>query len=355
MGYALGVGGKVVTCPEGDLMFVFAALALFQGSTPALPEHRVANIFKPLATPAQSEFDIALFTLALTAAIFVVVAGLIIYTMVRFRRRSDDNTRQEPPQVYGSNQIEVAWTVIPILIVFVLIGVTARVIASVQNASPPPSTLKVTLIGHQWWWEVHYPDFGIVTANEIHVPVSGGGAHTATYLRLESMDVIHSFWVPQLSGKTDLIPNRDNFLWIDPRQPGIYLGNCAEYCGTQHANMLLRVIAQEKDDFNRWAAEQQRPAQQDAQLNQARAAFESLSCVNCHTVRGTPAVGKFGPDLTHLMDRQTIGAGVLSNTATNLRAWVNDPQQAKPGCLMPSMKLTEEELAQVVAYLQGLK
>lgn len=335
-------------------MLVFAALALLQGPTPALPEHRIANIFKPLATPAESEFDIALFTIALTAAIFVVVAGLIIYTMVRFRRKADDKEHQEPPQVYGSNQIEVAWTVIPILIVFVLIGVTARVIASVQNASPPPSTLKVTLIGHQWWWEVRYPDFGIVTANEIHVPVSHRGAHTATYLRLESVDVIHSFWVPQLSGKTDLIPNRDNFLWIDPGQPGIYLGNCAEYCGTQHANMLLRVIAQDEGEFKKWAAEQQQPAQSNAPLGEGRAAFESLSCVNCHTVKGTPAVGKFGPDLTHLMSRQTIGAGVLPNTAADLRAWVNDPQQAKPGCFMPSMKLTNAELDQVVAYLQGL-
>jgi cytochrome c oxidase subunit II len=335
-------------------MFVFAALALLQGPKPALPEHRITNIFKPLATPAGSEFDIALFTIALTGAIFVVVAGLIIYTMVRFRRQADDKEHQEPAQVYGSNQIEVAWTVIPILIVFVLIGVTARVIASVQNASPPPSTLKVTLIGHQWWWEVRYPDFGIVTANEIHVPVSHAGAHTATYLRLESVDVIHSFWVPQLSGKTDLIPNRDNFLWIDPGQPGIYLGNCAEYCGTQHANMLLRVIAQDEGEFKKWAAEQQRPAQSNAQLGEGRAAFESLSCVNCHTVKGTPAVGKFGPDLTHLMSRQTIGAGVLPNTAADLRAWVNDPQQAKPGCFMPSMKLTRGELDQVVAYLQGL-
>jgi cytochrome c oxidase subunit 2 len=336
-------------------MFVLAALALLQGSTPALPEHRIANIFKPLATPAASEYGIAVFTLAITGAIFVVVAGLIIYTMVRFRRPADDQTRQEPPQVYGSNQIEAAWTVIPILIAFVLTGVTARVIASVQNASPPPSTLKITLVGHQWWWEVRYPDFALVTANEIHVPVSSPSSRTETYLRLESIDVIHSFWVPQLSGKTDLIPNRDNFLWIDPHQPGIYLGNCAEYCGTQHANMLLRVIAQDQGEFNEWAAEQQKPAYDNPQLRDAKATFESLSCVNCHTVRGTPAVGRFGPDLTHLMSRQTIGAGVLTNTTANLRAWVNDPQDAKPGCFMPSMKLTDQELDQVVAYLQSLR
>jgi cytochrome c oxidase subunit 2 len=303
----------------------------------------VANIFKPLATPAQSEYHIALLALAITGAIFVVVAALIVYTIWRFRRKPGDDAKQEPPQVYGSNQIEVAWTVIPILIVFVLIGVSARVIAGVQNASPPPAMLKVTLIGHQWWWEVRYPDYGIVTANEIHVP-----AASATYLELQSADVIHSFWVPQLAGKTDLIPNRNNYAWIDPREPGIYWGNCAEYCGTQHANMLLRVVAQEPGDFKQWTAEQQKAAV-------GNAVFQSLSCVSCHAVKGTAAAGKFGPDLTHLMSRQTLAAGAIANTPENLRKWVKNPQTAKPGCLMPSLQLTDEQLGQVVSYLQTLK
>jgi cytochrome c oxidase subunit 2 len=318
-------------------------VALLQALGTSLPEHRVANIFKPFASPAQSEYHIALLTLAITGAIFVVVAALIVYTIWRFRRKPEDDTKQEPPQVYGSNQIEVAWTVIPILIVFVLIGVSARVIAGVQNASPPPATLKVTLIGHQWWWEVRYPDYGIVAANEIHVPAAG-----ATYLELQSADVIHSFWVPQLAGKTDLIPNRNNYAWIDPREPGIYLGNCAEYCGTQHANMLLRVVAQEPADFKRWAAEQQKAAA-------GNALFQSLSCVSCHAIKGTAAAGKFGPDLTHLMSRQTLAAGAIANTPENLREWVKDPQTAKPGCLMPSLQLTDEQLGQVVTYLQTLK
>ena len=145
-------------------------MALLQALGATLPEHRIANIFKPLATPAQSEYHIALLALAITGAIFVVVGGLIVYTIWRFRRKPGDDAKQEPPQVYGSNQIEVAWTVIPILIVFVLIGVSARVIAGIENASPPAGVLKVTLVGHRWWWEVRYPDYGIVTANEIHVP-----------------------------------------------------------------------------------------------------------------------------------------------------------------------------------------
>jgi cytochrome c oxidase subunit 2 len=335
-------------------VFVHALAALLQTQIPGVAEHRVGNIFKPFATPAESESNIGLFVLAITAAIFVVVGTLIVFTIIRFRRRPEDDSRLEPPQVYGSNQIEAAWTVIPILIVFVLIGVSARVIASVQNASPPPTTLKVTVIGHQWWWEVVYPDYGIVTANEIHVPATPDGK-IPTYLRLESIDVAHSFWVPQLSGKTDLIPNRINYMWIDPRMPGTYVGNCAEYCGTQHANMLLRVVAEGPKDFHSWAAEQQKTAYGDSQLRDAKAAFGTLACVNCHTIRGTPAVGRFGPDLTHLMSRQTLAAGVLTNTTQNLQSWVNDPQQAKPGCFMPSMKLTDEQLNQVVSYLQSLK
>ena len=335
-------------------MFKPGLSVLLQAQVPGVPEHRITDIFKPLATPADSERTAAYLVLAITALIFVVVAGLIVYTIARFRRRPGEDELQEPPQVYGSNQIEVAWTVIPILIVFILIGVSARVIAAIQNASPPPQTLKVKLVGHQWWWEVQYPDYGLVTANEIHVPVSRAGKN-ATYLQLTSVDVIHSFWVPQLAGKMDLIPNRINYAWIDPREPGVFVGNCAEYCGTQHANMLLRVIAQEPADFAKWMAEQQKPANDDPQVSQAKTAFASLACVNCHMVRGTLAVGKFGPDLTHLMSRQTLAAGVLANTAQNLRAWVNDPQESKPGCFMPSMKLTDPELDQVVYYLQSLK
>ena len=326
---------------------------LLQVHVPGTPEHRITDIFRPMATPAANEKNIALLTLGITGLIFLVVAGLILYTILRFRRKSGDDTHQEPAQVYGSNQIEVAWTVIPILIVFILIGVSARVIAAVENASPPPSTLHVTLIGHQWWWEVYYPDYGIRTANEIHVPANIDGK-TATYLTLQSIDVIHSFWVPQLSGKTDLIPNRNNFMWIDPKEPGVYVGNCAEYCGTQHANMLIRVVAQTPQDFSAWTSEQKQPQAPPVSVAEARTTFESLSCINCHTVRGTVAAGKFGPDLTHLMSRRTIAAGVLQNNAEDLHAWINNPQDAKPGCFMPSMKLTDDQLNQVVAYLQSL-
>jgi cytochrome c oxidase subunit 2 len=282
-----------------------------------------------------------------------VVAGLIVYTVWRFRRRSDDESRQEPAQVYGSNQIEAAWTIIPILIVFVLIGVSARVIAGVQDASPPKQALKIRIVGHQWWWEVQYPDYGIVTANEIHMPATADGS-LASFIELTSADVNHSFWIPQLGGKTDLIANRVNYTWFDPKEPGVYVGNCAQYCGTEHAKMLLRVIAQRPQDFKAWTQEQQQQEPYSSQANQAQDTFFSLGCVNCHMIRGTPAVGKFGPDLTHLMSRQTLGSGVLVNDAQGLRTWVNNPQDPKPGCLMPSMKLSDQQLDQVVSYLQTL-
>ena len=338
-------------------LLVSALLALPAVVAAELPENHVTNIFKPLATPAESEKSIAMLVFAITGVIFVGVAGLIAYTIWRYRQPSGVQQHEEPPQVYGSNQIEVAWTVLPILIVFVLIGVSARVIAAVENASPPPAALKVTIIGHQWWWEVLYPDYGIITANEIHVPATPDGKN-ATYLQLQSADVIHSFWLPQLSGKTDLIPNRTNFMWIDPRAPGIYVGNCAEYCGTQHANMLLRVVGQDPKSFKEWTIEQQRRAVDSPDAAAGAAVFQSLACVNCHNISGlgqASAGSKFGPDLTHLMLRQTLGSGVIRNTPENLRAWVNDPQVAKPGCLMPSMKLTPDELTKVVAYLETLK
>jgi cytochrome c oxidase subunit II len=194
-----------------------------------------------------------------------------------------------------------------------------------------------------------------VTANELHVPVSTSAKPAVTVLKLQSADVAHSFWVPQLSGKTDLIPNRTNSMWIDPRQEGTFLGNCAEYCGTQHANMLLRVIVQSQANFANWTARQRLSASRDSRIKPARATFLSLSCVNCHTVSGTSAAGTFGPDLSHLMSRDTLGSGVIPNTHENLRAWVKDPQAIKPGNLMPNMQLNSRELDEVVAYLSALK
>ena len=314
----------------------------------------VTSIFTPSSTPAEEVYANAVLVLAICAGIFLTVGGFLVYTIIRFRQRPDDDGR-EPPQIYGSNQIELAWTVIPIVIVFVLILVTARTIANVQGAIRPSAALQVTVIGHQWWWEIRYPEFGVVTANELHVPVSEPTERRPTFLTLESADVVHSFWAPQLAGKTDLIPNRRNLMWIEPKQPGVYVGNCAEYCGVQHAHMLLRVIAQPADAFAQWIQTQQRLPTEDERTQPGRSVFFSTACINCHAINGTRANGRLGPNLTHLMSRRTLAAGVVANTPEHLRAWVRDPQALKEGSLMPSMQLTANELDQVVAYLLTLK
>jgi cytochrome c oxidase subunit 2 len=313
-----------------------------------------SSIFDPVSPPAAEIYTLSLLVLGICAAIFAVVSGLIIYCIVVFRHRPGDDGR-EPAQIYGSNPIELAWTMIPFLIVFVLFLVTTRTLLAVQKAAPPPGAVNVTVIGHQWWWEFRYPDLGIVTANELHVPTSSPGDRRPTFMRLESVDVAHSFWVPQLNGKTDLIPNRVNSMWIEPLHPGLYLGQCAEYCGTQHAHMLLRVIAHPPAEFDAWVAAQRAPAANDPTVAAGRAVFQSVACLNCHRVGGTVADGVFGPDLTHLMSRDTIGAGAAPNNQAELRAWITDPDQVKPGALMPAMKLSTQQIAQVAAYLATLK
>ncbi len=314
----------------------------------------IPNVFAPISTPAFMIRDLAWLMLAICAAIFVVVAYLLIHALVRFRMRRGDEDR-EPPQVYGSNSIEVAWIVVPLLIVVVLFLATARTIFGIERAAAPAGALRVTVVGHQWWWEFRYPDLGIVTANELHIPVSEPGQRGPTYLRLESVDVIHSFWIPQLNGKTDVIPNHPNTMWVEPVRAGVYYGQCAEYCGTQHANMQIRVFVHPKGEFDRWVAAQQARAVESPEVAAGRAVFLATACVNCHTVRGIDAVGTFGPDLTHLMGRTTIGAGVARNTRENLLGWVKDPAHLKPGALMPAMNLTDDQISAVVAYLLTLK
>lgn len=295
-----------------------------------------------------------MFVLAITAAIFLVVAGLLVYALVRYRHRNL-LTYNEPTQIYGSNQIELAWTVIPALIVVMLFLTTSRVILATQDAQKPKDAVDVVAVGHQFWWEFRYPKLGIVTANELHVPVSDPKQPTPTYLELSSADVDHSFWVPRLAGKTDLIPNRVNTMWIDPDAPGLYLGQCAQYCGAQHAKMLLRVYADTPAEFAAWVAQQQKPAVEDPNVAEGRQVFLHSACVNCHTVSGTPANGRFGPDLTHLANRDTIAAGAVQNNAYNLRKWIDNPDSLKPGALMPPMHLNDHDLTAITAYLTTLR
>jgi cytochrome c oxidase subunit II len=314
------------------------------------------NIFAPASTPAESIFGVSMFVLLNVGAIFVVVFALLAYAAVRFRHKPGDD-RSEPAQVYGSSQVELAWTVIPALIVMALLLAGVRGIASIQNSQRPPGALEVIVTGHQYWWEYRYPGLNIVTANELHVPVSDPAHPTPTFLTLLSADTDHSFWVPRLAGKTDLIPNHPNSMWIDPHEPGLFLGQCAQYCGTQHAKMLLRVYVQPGAEFERWVRQQQQAAHVSAPATAAsngQRVFESMACVNCHAVSATPAKGQFGPDLTHLMSRETIAAGAAPNTPQMLRLWIRNPDAIKPGSKMPAMGLSEQDVDAVATYLESL-
>ncbi len=312
------------------------------------------SIFAPESAPAHAISHLAGFVLVITAAIFVVVAGLLLYALVRFRRRANDDG-VEPAQVYGSGPVETAWTTVPFLIVLVLTLTTARVIQEVQDARKPVAAVDVQVIGRQWWWEIRYPKLGIVTANELHVPVSQGRDRSPTFLDLRSADVVHSFWVPRLAGKIDLVPNKVNSMWIEPERPGLFLGQCGTYCGTQHAKMLLRVYADTPEQFERWVTQQKTLAENEPSVASGRLVFERTACINCHAVNGTVGDGRFGPDLTHLMSRDTLASGALSNSPPGLRAWIKSPDQFKPGVLMPAMNLTDSDLDKLVAYLTTLK
>ena len=328
------------------------------------------SIFDPVSPPADSIRTLAFLILAITGIIFIVVEGILVYSIIRFRH-GPPASASEPPQVYGSLPIEIAWIAAPALIVFVMTLVITRTLweVNVNPDKPPPQSkpLRVTVIGRQWWWEYQYDsndgeELGFITANELHVPQSDftqPSTRRPVYLTLKSADVCHSFWVPRLAGKTDLIPGRVNNAWFETDRKELFLGQCAELCGTQHAGMLLRVQVDPADDssdgFAAWVENQKKEAVDDPAVRDGKAMFLSQSCVNCHRIRGTSANGSYAPDLTHLKSRQTIASGMEPNTRENLRKWIADPQKMKPGCLMPAFGLSDHDLDLVVDYLFTLR
>lgn len=323
-------------------------------ANPAQGSSSPTSIFDPASTPARSIFGLSIFVLAVTAVIFVVVFSLLVYTVIKFRQR-DTHDHHEPPQVYGSTQVEMAWTVIPLNVVLFLFLATARVVHGIQDTAKPSEAVEVTAVGHQFWWEFRYPGLNVTTANELHVPVSDPAHPTPTFLTLLSADTDHSFWVPRLAGKTDLIPNHPNRMWIEPQESGIYLGQCAQYCGIQHAKMLLRVYVQPKAEFDRWIQEQSQSVTMTDSVSKGRAVFETSPCLDCHKVRGIAGNGTYGPDLTHLMRRETIGSGAALNTPGNLRKWIRDPSSIKPGAKMPALQLTPQQIDDVTSFLETLR
>jgi cytochrome c oxidase subunit 2 len=281
----------------------------------------------------------------LAAAVYAVVAGLILFAIVRNRRGDAPSSRLNDHAF-----VVIGGLVVPVAILMLLAAVTVRTTTEVRQ--PERGALRVLVRAHDWWWEVRYPGTDIVTANEIHVPV---GRQVAVTIR--TADVIHSFWVPQLAGKLDAIPGQDNVLRFTAERAGVYRGECAEFCGIQHANMNFLVIAEEASRFGQWQQTETQgaglPTNDDTELG--RLVFEREACAGCHTIRGTSAVGTLGPDLTHMGSRRTIGAATVPNTTANLAGWIADAQSIKPGNKMPPINLEPDDLLALVRYLQEQK
>ena len=280
--------------------------------------------------------------------IFALVMGYLLWALFR-GRPTGEYSAAEPRG--GGRAVLFGGIVGPGLVLLVVFGATIWTLRAI--ASPTPANeLTIHVIGQRWWWEVQYPQQQFATANEIHIPVN-----QPVRIVLSSANVIHSFWVPELQGKMDLVPGTVNSLWLQADEPGVYRGKCAEFCGVQHTKMNFLVVAQSQADYDAWLAEQQQPAAQPetALAILGQQIFFDSNCMQCHTIKGTDATGNLGPDLTHIASRRTLAAAVVDNNLGNLGGWISDPQHIKPGALMPAADLTSVELQALLAYLATLK
>ncbi len=357
-----------------SFLIMGATLALMFGCTPNDPQ----STFDADGPVAQSQLNLFWIIFAAGAVVFVAVQSALIYLVVKFRRRSDADV---PEQVEGNHTLEFAWTAGPTALLVVVAIPTIFTIFDNQ-VSPEPGALTVEVIGHQWWFEFRYPHPDdaakeVVFAGDLHIPVN-----EVVNVNLDSVDVIHSFWVPKIAGKVDMIPNTDNTMWIQADRTGFYYGQCAEFCGVQHANMRFKVVAQTREDFDAWLRAQAEPAvaSQDPLVQEGRRVFRSADagCSGCHateSVANKGAPGRTGPNLTHVASRTNLAGGVMDNRDENgdvnlailqhnLRTWITDPEGVKIGNLMasqgapyidPEKALNEAELSAIVAYLSSLK
>ncbi|HEY7021102.1 MAG TPA: cytochrome c oxidase subunit II [Ktedonobacterales bacterium] len=327
---------------------VFALLALIAlVALAGCGEQNGANFLNPSGPQAEQEANLFWFILAVATVIFVVVTAALIYSVIRFRARPDGPAAR---QISGNSTLEIAWTIVPSL---VLLGVLILTINTlfVGLAKPEQATFTVQAIGHQWWWEFRYPDQKIVTADEMVIPVG-----KVVDIELISNNVIHSFWVPELAGKTDVIPGRTNTMWLKANNTGTFRGECTEYCGQQHANMNFQVVVEDDAGFQNWVTQQQQGPSEASQAMPGQKIF-AQRCFTCHLINGqTESVSQIGPNLTHFGSRNLIAGGVLTNTPENLKAWIHDTQQFKPGNDMPAFTaIPDDQLDELVAYLESLQ
>jgi cytochrome c oxidase subunit 2 len=315
------------------------------------------SALEPASPISAAIADLHTLVLIIAAGVFVVVAGLILIAAFRFRRRAALRDAGEPPQIHGNTRLEIAWTVAPAIIVVALfvLGVRAQQnMDAAAHSAEPGVPITVEVVGHQWWWEFRYPEFRIATAGQMVIP-----AGRVINLQITSADVIHSFWVPELGGKTDAIMGVINRSVLRANQPGDFYGQCAELCGVSHAYMRLVVTAVSEDEFAAWVTSQAMDAAEPTEpaAQAGKQVFENHPlCVGCHTLRGIPrAVGHTGPDLTHVASRPYIAGGTLANTPHNLARWLSDPPAIKPGTVMRELNLSPSDVDALVAYLQTLK
>jgi cytochrome c oxidase subunit 2 len=308
----------------------------------------VVKALNPQSPQARAIFNLVIITGIVMVVIFAVVVGIVVYALLRFPRWREGE--RDPEQGEGNKTIEIVWTAIPLGIVIMLFVLSARTMG-ISDPPPPPSP-DIVVIGHQWWWEARYTNSGAVVANEIHIPVGKPLA-----LRLDSADVLHEFWLPELARKITTVPGHPNHIWIQADKPGTYLGFCSEFCGTQHAWMHFLIVAEPQEEFQKWEQAQLVAASPPVSKNAKNglALFEQMSCMNCHAIKGTLASAQVAPDLTHFASRKQLGAGIAANTPENLRRWLRDPQQVKIGVKMPNFKFSDEQVADLADYIGTLK
>lgn len=306
------------------------------------------SVFEPAGPVADMQKDLIWLAIYIMSFVVVVVTVILIYVLIRYRKKPGDVS--VPKQVEGNNLLEAIWVIVPIILLAILAVPTVTTTFSLEQVQAGENVLDVKVTGAQFWWQFEYLDHGIVTAQELHIPTG-----TKVNLQLETRDVIHSFWVPRLGGKTDLVSGRTNFMWLEADEPGTYIGKCAELCGDGHGVMDFLVVVHEPADFERWVQSMLNPQSEPTNaLSEKGMEVFAQSCAGCHAITGTDFTGTAGPNLTGFANRQKV-AGFWDNTDENVYQWIKDPESMKPGSLMPAVPLSDEEIEALVAYMKDLK
>jgi cytochrome c oxidase subunit 2 len=334
------------------LAVLAGGVALAQGFLPSGAESGVPpqSTLNPAGAQAQIVDSVVTFDILFSAVVFVIVSLVVVYVLIRFRARAGDETL--PPQYRGNRGLEIGWTIALAAGLMVMLVEPVKAEFLFDQVPDAQQALQVNVVGHQWFWEFQYPKEGIDTSMEMHVPVG-----RVVDIHLTSVDVMHAFGVPRLGGKMLAMPGRENELWIKADAPGVYQGQCYELCGSSHARMLFRVIADTPADYEAWVDKMEHPNVDptDPVAQQGKAFFTGGPCVACHTIKGTNAKGTFGPELTNYGLRTAVGGGLMPNTPENLMAWIHNPDSIKPGTHMPNYNVPPDKLQQVAAFLESMK